>query len=147
VTLKVVGPAGRLVGISILYSLRVTLTVLSAAFTAETLRLAANNRVGTTTPKNLSEQNVMTFSFQMAQMPFSCICIYVGVLRSWEVSKTRQRQASERFVAAGCKAAFFRGFSVPPWTRGDFRGAGVATNPPRGFAPPLRGRGFSARAS
>src|SRR5262249_11558008 len=108
VTLKVVSPAGRLVGMSILYSLRVTLTVLSAAFTAETLRLAANNRIGAITPKILREQNVMTFSFQMAQMPFSYLCIYAGVLTSWRVSKTRQRGASKKFVVAGRTA--LRGF-------------------------------------
>jgi hypothetical protein len=45
-----------------------------------------------------------------------------------------------------CGATFDEN-TVPPWTRGDFRGVDAATDPPRRCAPPLRRKGFSEEAT
>ena len=72
----------------------------------------------------------------------------------WRLNRLVLEVASlTRNQSRGLGGATFDEKSVPPWTRGDFRGVlgrnsqlGVGCrsgNPPRRFAPPLRRRGFS----
>ena len=74
----------------------------------------------------------------------------------WRLNRLVLEVASlTRNQSRGLGGATFDEKSVPPWTRGDFRGVlgrnsqlGVGCrsgNPPRRFAPPLRRRGFSKK--